>query len=32
MTQHIPDFFSDLDVIGDSRSYFDLMRQTGPVV
>jgi hypothetical protein len=32
MTQHLPDFFSDLNVIADSRSYFDLMRQTGPVV
>lgn len=32
MSTAVPDFFSDLDVIGDSRSYFDLMRSTGPVV
>ena len=32
MTQHVPDFFSDLGVIGDSRSYFDLMCSTGRVV
>jgi len=32
MTATVPDFFSDLDVIGDSRSYFDLMRSTGPIV
>jgi len=32
MTANIPDFFSDLDVIADSRSYFDLMRATGRVV
>jgi cytochrome P450 len=32
MTETVPDFFSDLDVIADSRSYFDLMRSTGPAV
>lgn len=32
VTETVPDFFSDPDVILDSRSYFDLMRATGPVV
>ena len=32
MSETVPDFFSDLDVIGDSRSYFDLMRSTGRAV
>lgn len=32
MTATVPDFFSDLDVIADSRSYFELMRSSGPVV
>ncbi len=32
MTATVPDFFSDLDVIADSRSYFDLMRSTAPVM
>lgn len=32
MTATVPDFFSDLDVIADSRSYFDLMRSAAPVM
>jgi cytochrome P450 len=32
MTETVPDFFSDLQVIEDSRSYFELMRSSGPVV
>jgi len=32
MTATIPDFFSDLDVIADSRSYFDLMRSSAPII
>jgi cytochrome P450 len=31
MTATVPDFFSDLGVIADSRSYFELMRSSGPV-
>lgn len=31
MTEQVPDFFSNLDVIADSRSYFELMRSAGPV-
>ena len=32
MTDQVPDFFSDLEVIADSRSYFDLMRASGPIM
>lgn len=32
MTATLPDFYSDLGIIQDSRSYFDLMRNTGRVV
>lgn len=31
MITSAPDFFSDPDVIADSRSYFDLMRSQGPI-
>lgn len=31
MTEQLPDFFSDLSIIENSRGYFDLMRSTGPV-
>jgi cytochrome P450 len=31
MTRQVPDFFSDPAIIADSRSYFELMRQKGPV-